>query len=241
MPRCGRKKKVARDYLEKLNNRTRGLESYQCRLEYLFEQPVFETKTLQKGVLYYIKDGGSSDTKTAKSLLRINFATRKEEEEKEQKYQDEYIFDGVWLTHIDYQVKEVKRYQSAESGKEGEAVDVFDLAAKNFPIIGFSKAEELEKNYDINQPVEKSEGGEKYAVLNLSPKADSEYKDYKTIELWIDDKLNLPAKIIATNADGDIYRVRFLEPKVNQKIDKKIFEYKIPKGFGVEIVPLKDK
>jgi outer membrane lipoprotein-sorting protein len=77
--------------------------------------------------------------------------------------------------------------------------------------------------------------------LNLSPKADSEYKDYKTIELWIDDKLNLPAKIIATNADGDIYRVRFLEPKVNQKIDKKIFEYKIPKGFGVEIVPLKDK
>jgi outer membrane lipoprotein-sorting protein len=225
------------NYLKKLNNRTRSLESYQCRIEYLFEQPVFETKTLQTGVLYYQKDSG-------KSALRINFATRKEEEEKEQKYQDEYIFDGIWLTHIDYQVREVKRYQSAEGGKENESVDAFDLVAKNFPILGFSKVEELEKKYDIKL-LEKENTGKSafggFVGFSLSPKPDSEYKDYKTINIWADSSIDLPAKIIATNADGDIYQVRFLEPKINQKIDKKVFEYKVPKGFTVEINKLNEE
>jgi outer membrane lipoprotein-sorting protein len=237
--RCGIKaepndaNKAAGDYLKKLNNRTRNLESYQCRIEYLFEQPVFETKTLQTGVLYYQKDSG-------KSALRINFRTRSEEEEKEQKYQDEYIFDGIWLTHIDYQVKEVKRYQRA---KENEPVDAFDLVAKNFPILGFSKVEELEKNYDIK--LLEKENACKSAIgglvgFSLSPKPDSGYKDYKTINFWVDSSIDLPAKIIATNADGDIYQVRFLEPKINQKIDKKVFEYKVPKGFTVEINKLNE-
>ncbi len=228
--------KAAGDYLKKLNNRTKSLESYQCRIEYLFEQPVFETKTLQKGDLYYQKDSG-------RSALRINFQTRSEEEEKEQKYQDEYIFDGIWLTHIDYQVKEVKRYQSAEGGKEKESVDAFDLVAKNFPILGFSKVEELEKKYDIKLLEKENAGKSAFGGLvgfSLSPKPDSEYKDYKTINFWIDSSIDLPAKIIATNADGDIYQVRFLEPKINQKIDKKIFEYKVPKGFTVEINKLNE-
>ena len=189
------------------------------------------SKTLQKGDLYYQKEGG-------KSALRINFQTRKEEEEKEQKYQDEYIFDGIWLTHIDYQVKEVKRYQQA---KENEPVDAFDLVAKNFPILGFSKIEELEKNYDIKLLEQEDAGKEDLVGFSLSPKPDSEYKDYKTINFWVDSSIDLPAKIIATNADGDIYQVRFVEPKVNQKIDKKIFEYKIPKGFTVEINKLDEE
>jgi outer membrane lipoprotein-sorting protein len=166
-------------------------------------------------------------------VLRINFQTRKEEDEKERKYQDEYIFDGIWLTHIDYQVKEVKRYQSAEGGKEERPVDAFDLVARRFPIVGFSKIEELEKKYDIKLLHQKDAGKDLLVGFSLSPKPDSEYKDYKTINIWVDSSIDLPAKIIATNADGDIYQVRFVEPKINQKIDKKIFEYKIPKGFGV--------
>lgn len=190
-------------------------------MEYLFEQPVFETKTLQKGELFYLKEAG-------KSFLRINFTTRKEDTNKEQKIQDEYIFDGLFFTRIDYQVKEVKRFQQA---KEGETVDAFDLIAKNFPILGFSKTEELEKNYDIKLEQE-SAGKTGLVVFSLSPKADSKYKDYKKINLSIDSSLDLPVKIVATNADGDIYTVSFLEPKVNQKIDKKVFECKVPKGFS---------
>ena len=217
-----------RQQIEKLSARTKSLTSFQCRLEYLFEQPVFETKTLQKGEMFYLKEGKTS-------LLRINFSSRKEDTGKEQKFQDEYIFNGTYLTRIDYQVKEVKHYQQA---KEGETVDAFDLIAKNFPILGFSKTAELEKNYDIKleqqteekiSPERSREG--KLAILTLSPKPDSNNKDYKKISLSVDTAIDLPVKIVATNSDGDIYTISFLEPKVNQKIDKKVFAFTVPKGF----------
>jgi len=160
--------------------------------------------------------------------LRINFTTRQEDTGKEQKIQDEYIFDGMYLTRIDYQVKEVKRYQQA---KEGETVDAFDLIAKNFPILGFSKIEELEKNYDIKLASMSAGEGQTYAALSLTPKPDSAAKEYKNIILFINASIDLPVKIVATNTDGDIYTINFLEPKVNQKIDKKVFTYTVPKGF----------
>lgn len=218
-PFAVKEKIEAKDYIEKLRSRTKSLESFQCRLEYMFEQPVFETKTLQKGEMFYLKEG-------KKSFLRINFTSRKEDTGKEEKFQDEYIFDGTYLTRIDYQVKEVKHYQQV---KEGEPVDAFDLIAKNFPIVGFSKIEELEKNYNIT--AEQDSKQKNFVVLNLSPKPDSKNKDYKSISLWMDTSLELPSKIVAKNSDDDIYTISFFDPKVNQKIDKKVFEYKVPKGF----------
>ncbi len=209
-----------RQQIEKLSARTKSLTSFQCKLEYLFEQPVFETKTLQKGEMFYLKEGKTS-------LLRINFTSRKEDTGKEEKFQDEYIFNGTYLTRIDYQVKEVKHYQQA---KEGETVDAFDLIAKNFPIVGFSKTAELEKNYDIKLEKQTDEKS-KLATLNLTPRPDSNNKDYKKISLSVDTAIDLPVKIVATNSDGDIYTISFLEPKVNQKIDKKVFAFTVPKGF----------
>lgn len=170
--------------------------------------------------MFYLKEAG-------KSFLRINFTTRKEDTGKEQKIQDEFIFDGIYLTRIDYQVKEVKRYQQA---KEGEPVDAFDLIAKNFPILGFSKIEELEKNYNIT--LEENTGKEGVVVLSLSPKADLKEKEYKKISLSMDTSIDLPVKIVAANADGDIYTINFVESKVNQKIDKKVFSYTVPKDFS---------
>jgi hypothetical protein len=81
--------------------------------------------------------------------------------------------------------------------------------------------------------------------LHLRVKPNSIYKDdYISIDFWIDKKLDLPAKIIAVKSEpeppyGDIEEIKFLNPKVNKGIEKKIFELKIPKGFGEpEILPL---
>jgi outer membrane lipoprotein-sorting protein len=52
----------------------------------------------------------------------------------------------------------------------------------------------------------------------------------------------LPAKVVALSVEEDIYEIKFLKPKVNKGIDKKVFEFKIPEGFGEpEIVPLKKR
>jgi len=214
--------------LRNLSQSTVELKSYESRIEYRFIQPLLESETLRKGVLYYQRSGG-------KSALRINFQTLKQDDEEEQKYIEQYIFDGVWLTHIDYQIEQVKRYQQAEPN---EPVDAFDLVSRNFPIIGFSKIEDLKKQFEIK--LVKQKKGK--AQLHLKVKADSIYKDdYTSVDLWVDKKSYLPAAIRAISTEEDFYAIKLLDAKVNEKLDRKVFDFEIPKGFGVEIIPLKKK
>lgn len=217
--------------LKRLREETRQLKSYQAQIEYLVSQPLFESKTLRKGVLYYQKSDKHSD-------LRINFQVLKQDDEQEQPYVQQYIFDGVWLTQIDHQIKEVKRYQQAEPDKP---VDVFELAGENFPIIGFGRIDELEKEFEIKLIAEEQAEPSEFIKLLLKVRPDSVYKDdYTSIDFWIDKRLNLPAKIIAVSTEEDIYQVRLFDAIVNERIDGKVFDIEIPEGFGEEIIPLKE-
>ena len=215
------------EILQELEQQTAKLESYEGQIEYLFSQPLLDSKTLRKGALYYQRTG-------EKSLLRINFETLKQVDEPEQKYIEQYLFDGVWLTHIDYQIKTVERRQLAEPN---EAMDAFELASRNFPIVGFAETGELEKQFEIKLIQEKTEG---LTGLHLRPKADSIYKkNYASIEFRIDRKYYLPARITAESTEKDIYEIRLVSPKVNKGIDKAVFEAKIPAGFGEQVIPLR--
>ena len=171
-------------------------------------------------------------------MLRINFQTLKQDDEPEQKYIEHYIFDGVWLTHIDYQIKELKRYQQAEPN---EPEDAFDLAGENFPIIGFTKIEDLKKQFEIKLVEQKPDKANDFIQLHLKVKPDSIYKGWPSIDFWIDKKLHLPAQIVATSTEEDIYEIKLLDARVNEGINEKVFEIKSPEGFGVEITPLKKK
>jgi len=240
--------------LKQLIRSTAKLKSYQCRIEYLFSQPLFESQTLRTGRLYYQKS-------SRESKLRINFQTLKQDDEDQQKHIEHYIFDGVWLTHIDYQIRQAKMRQLAEPN---QPVDAFELVSENFPIIGFNKIEDLKKQFEIKlmdstgspqveqekertsvipaKLVPKGAGIQDFIYLHLKVKPDSIYKDdYTSIDFWIDRKLYLPAKIVAVSTEEDIYRIRFLDAKVNEKIDKEVFEFKILQGFDMEIIPLKKK
>ena len=219
--------------LKQLNQKTKELKSYQAQIEYLLSQPLFESETLRKGVLYYQKTN-------KKSKLRINFQTLKQDDEKVQKYAEHFIFDGVWLTVLDYQIKTHKRYQQAEPNKP---VDAFDLVSKNLPIVGFTKIENLKKQFEIKLIERQKSGSENFVRLYLKVKQDSIYKDdYSAIEFWIDKKLYFPAKIIATSTGGDIYEITFIKPKINKRIAQKVFAIKVPKDFDApEIFELKKK
>ncbi|GAI54121.1 unnamed protein product, partial [marine sediment metagenome] len=52
------------------------------------------------------------------------------DDEDQRKYIEHYIFDGVWLTYIDYQIKQVKQYQQAEQ--------IFDSALVGFKLGGLA-------------------------------------------------------------------------------------------------------
>jgi outer membrane lipoprotein-sorting protein len=213
--------------LANLQNAAAGLKSYQCKIEYLFSQPVLESKTLRTGTLKYARLGEGSK-------LRIDFNTLTQDDGPQQKYIECYIFDGQWLTHIDYQIKQVQKRQLAEAN---EPIDAFELAKRNFPIIGFSKTEDLKKEFDVNLVNEPND----LIHLLMKVRPDSQYKDdYKTVDVWLDKKLMLPARLTAVSTQDDIYEISFVAPVANEPIDEKVFEFTIPDDFGKpEIIPLK--
>jgi len=212
--------------LDSLRQKTSQLQSYQSEVNYLFSQPVLESKSLRTGVLYYARLGKGSK-------LRINFDTLTQEDEPKQEYKESYIFDGQWLTHIDYQIKQVQKRQLAQPD---EQIDAFELAKRNFPLIGFDKTEDFKKEFDINLI------GDQNGLIDiqLQVKPNSKYKeDYNSVEVWIDKGLMLPAKISAVSTQGDIYVISFINAKVNESVNEKVFEFTIPKEFGKpEIIPM---
>ena len=241
--------------LEKLNKTTQELQSLECRIEYKDVQPsVFDTQTLRKGILYYTKKGNESK-------LRVNFKTLQQDDEPEQNHIEQYIvvdgallksktddFEGMWLVHLDYEFKTVKYIQITEANNSNEPVDVFDLISRNLPMVGFTKIEDLKKQFEITLVDEKKNDQEDFIQVHLKVKPNSVYKDdYTQIDCWIDKKIYLPTKIKAVSTeptgtveDKDFYEINFLEPKLNQKIEPGIFNFSIPKDFEEpEIFPFK--
>src|SRR4030042_2418433 len=86
------------DTLQKLNQSVTNIKNLSASLEYIHSQPLFDTQTVRSGKLFYVKDAGNS-------ALRINFLTMKQDDSASQKYREDYIFDGLKLTKIDYQTK----------------------------------------------------------------------------------------------------------------------------------------
>lgn len=224
--------------LNQMSRKTKQLKFYEARVEYKTIQPLFESTTLRKGALYYSKTAG-------KSKLRVNFETLKQDDEREQQFREEFIFDGVWLTQIDYQNKHVRMRQMTEPNKP---VDAFELAGRNLPIVGFVKIEDLKKQFEIKLIEQQGGEQENFIQLHLKVKPDSKYKEqYTSIDFWIDRKLYLPAKIVAISTEPadvpsikkDSYQIKLLKPKINKKMDESLFDFKVPKGFGREIIPLK--
>jgi len=230
--------------LEKLNKTTSGLKSFQSQIEYKFSQPLLESESLWKGLLYYERSGKTS-------TLSIHFNTIRHDDEKEQKTLEQYFvldgtrlpvpyreLNGIWLAHLDYQIKEAKYYQLAEPNDPNKPTDVFELASRNLPMLGFTKTEDLKKQFEVNLVEPQKNESQEFIQVHLKVKPNSIYKDdYISIDFWIDEKLNLPAKIAAVKTEpetpyGDIVEIKFLKPKVNKSIDKKVFEFKIPKDFG---------
>lgn len=246
--------------LEKLNQKTKDLKTYQGQIEYRYVQPVFSTQTLRKGVLYFQKNDSTSN-------LRVNFQTLQQDDDEEQKKEEQYIivdgsllgtrvtsderrFEGLWLIILDYDSKSCIYKQLTHAGEPNKPVDIFELVSKKFPIVGFIKAERLKEQFEITIPEKKKDEPEDLTQVQFKVKPSSIYEaKYVQIDCWIDEKSNLPVKIkaISTEPEGetpekkDLSEIKFLKAQINKKIDRKIFDFQIPKGFDEpEIYPLEN-
>lgn len=224
------------EILGKLNKRSGEIKTYQCRLEHLSRQPLFDSQTLRTGRMWYLRDD-------KKSLLRVDFDTLKQDQEPQEKYLEKFFFDGVWLTRIDYQLKEVKRYQLIDPNEleEDESTDAFDLLSEHLPIVGLTGSDKLRKEFDITLAEPNSSEPNDMTGLHMVVKPDSVYKDdWVWIDFRIDKKLYLPARVITLSTQEDIFEISFIDVKVNEPIAPDVFKVAVPKGFvEAEKVPLK--
>ncbi len=237
--------------LEQLNKKTSEIKSFQCEIEYNYIQKLPESQALRKGILYYNRT-------ESKSSMRINFDRLRYDDEDEQKYIEQYIvvegsqlnrsgkqFDGIWLVHLEYELSEAKYYQLAEPNDPNESFDVFELASKNIPVVGFSKIDDLKKEFEIELIEQKQAKKGDFTQVHMKVKPNSVYKDdYISIDFWIDKELGLPVKINAVTTEpeppyGDVYEIKLLKPKLNKEINNEIFNFKLPAGFGEpEVIPI---
>ena len=218
--------------LETLRKKASELTSYECKVDYLVNQTLLESKTRRTGTLYYARFDD-------RSWLRVDFLTLQQDEEPQQSYREQILFDGVWLQQISYQTESVERRQMAEPNKP---IDAFALASRQVPVFGFSKVEDLHKQFDIELAADEQLEPSPYHHLRMKVKPDSIYKDdYSTIDFWVDKTVGLPAKVVAVGAEADVgetYEIKLLEPKVNTGIDRSVFQVSVPANFSMETIPL---
>ncbi|MBN1507790.1 MAG: hypothetical protein JW955_13150 [Sedimentisphaerales bacterium] len=218
--------------LEGLHKKAVELKSYECKVDYVVTQTLLESKTRRSGNLYYARFDG-------RSYLRVDFLALQQDDEPQQEYREQVVFDGVWLQQISYKTESVERRQIAEPNKP---VDAFALASRQVPMFGFSKVEDLHKQFEIDLAADEPAESSRFNHLHLKVKPDSIYKeDYSAIDFWIDKTVGLPARVFAVGAEEDVgetYEIKLLEPKANTGLDKSVFQVSIPVSFSVETIPL---
>lgn len=218
--------------LNDLQTRATNLSSYQCKLDYVVRQPILESQSRRKGVMYYAKFNG-------RSYLRIDFNTLQYDEEKEQEYREQYLFDGVWLTYISFEGRSVQRQQMAEPN---EPVDAFALVSRRVPILGFSRIDDLRNQFDIELVEPNEPDASSVRRLRMTVKPDSIYRDdYVTIAFEIDKQQGLPTKVTAVTTEQDIHEIALIDARINKGVRRSVFDIDIPGDFSVETIPLEKK
>jgi len=216
--------------LDKINIASHQFKQCQADIEYLFIQDpdLLDSRTLRKGKLYYLQDAGGS-------WLRLNFDTVKQDDAEEQKKPEHYLFDGVWLTKVDYTLKQVEKIQQ---NPEGKPVEVFEFISRNFPIVGFSGKDKLQKEFIITLgKADEKQKDVHHLLLKVRP--DSIYnKDYTEMEMWIDGKTYLPSRLQSVSTQGDTYDIRISNIQSKKPIDKKLFVIEAPADFSNNVKPL---
>jgi outer membrane lipoprotein-sorting protein len=221
---------IIEEILSKMNAATQKLNSCQANLSYLVIQDpeLLDSRTLQNGMLYYQKtDSGSK--------LRIRFDDIKQDDFDPVKQKEEYLFDGVWLTRINYKLEQIDIYQQAP---EDKPIGVFELISHNFPLIGFSNINDIKNDFDILLAPKTGDPNESICLL-LKVKKDSNFmKDYDKINIWVENSLYLPKKVVAYTRQGDEHHIEFKDMNINKKLENAVFAVETPAHFRKNIEPL---
>jgi outer membrane lipoprotein-sorting protein len=210
--------------LDHLQKTSQSIKTYQAKVVYLNKQTLPETQELMTGMFYFKGDGSSK--------IRVCFNTAKFEDQPIEQIREEYIFDGIDLTRVNYKLKTVEIRRLSEPN---HPLDAFELASRYWPIIGFAKVDQLKNDFDISL-VGQTKG---MVQLRLITKPSSRYADdYVNMDFYIDTEKWLPLRMVATSPDEIIYDFQLEKAVLNEKFADDVFNIEVPANFDKNVIPL---
>lgn len=229
---------AARKLLDELEQAGEKHETVRADVEYVVEDPDLGDREARTGWVAFRKGRqGEPGREATPSKFRVSFATLQQGRGPKLSVKLDYGFDGHWLTIIRHRTKRVQRIQVAA---EGEKVDPFQLGKGPFPLpFGQATAAVLERFRVSTRPVRPEEPkGTDYLKLIVRPQFQKEM-NFKRLEVWLDSKTRLPAKIICLDYSDKITTVGFAKVQTHLKLDDSMFHMERPPGYLVSIEPLR--
>ena len=225
--------------LAKVEQRGESLKSFQGKMLYEQNQPLTDTLTVRTGDMYY-----QADAKTVR--FRIHFADylqvdlEEEKRPKPMKFDEDFSFDGIWVTRRNERTKSIQRRQVAKTARNKED---FRLGRGPFPLPFALKRSDIVKEFEIMlldpDPTDKTFKDADHLLLKPKPKSSFAEK-YVKLELWLSKKDTVPVRTRYEVDNAETTTVTWSKIKIDKKISAKTFELK-PGGadWDVEEIPLK--
>jgi outer membrane lipoprotein-sorting protein len=149
----------------------------------------------------------------------------------------DYQLQDGWLTDRDDQSKIESRRQIALPGQK---VDLFQLGKGPFPLpVGQDKSD-VHKQFDVTKPALAKDDPADTIHLLLTPKPDSRLADsYRTVEIWVGEKTQMPVRIMTTDKHQNERTVDFFNLKTNPDLNPgDLVLPPLPTGWNTSDIPL---
>lgn len=212
--------------LDALEKAGRQYSALRAEIQYVFVDEALGDREERTGWVAYRK----ADKKTkSPAKFRIRFETLKQGRGKVLKDKIDYAFDGLWLTIAKHRIKSITRYQVAA---KGEKVEPTKLGQGPLPLPFGQKTDEMLRHFTITtRPLRKGEPKDT-EYLNLAVRRQfRKSMNFQTLQMWIDKRTHLPAKIISTDKNDNTTTVAFKNVKTDPKLPADTFVLARPPGW----------
>ena len=206
----------------------------QADVDYLIDRMLTGETEQRTGYVKYQKRTAETPDK-----FRIHFETLRMDEGRKLKSVVDYAFDGMWMTVVKHRLKQVTRYQVAA---KGERVQPLRLGKGPFPLPFGQDVKDILEYFKVTQPKRKASGKDPKGADYLkftTLRAHRRDVNVVWIEQWIDRTTHLPVKIVAYDKSRNKTTVVFSNVKSGVKFDKDVFVFRQPRGYRLQIEPLR--
>jgi len=206
--------------------------------------------TENNGAIWYQTNKAGIEMRIHLSTFRTyDIEEEIEERNKFAPYDEDYTFDGAWITNRNGLNKSLKKWEIEKSSNPKEQ---FKLGHGQFPLPFTITKKDLLTHFTVTQGTDsgdlknktKTADGDTTKIhLHLTPLATSHYaKSYREMHLWLRGGDKLPIKFSYEDKDAKITTATWSKIKCNEAIHSSTFILK-PAGadWTVETIPLKKK